>query len=73
MTCRNCRGTMEDRITDLPFKVGETSIVIIKDLPVIQCAHCNEYALADTVMAHVEKILDTIDKTTELEVVRYAA
>ena len=73
MSCRNCGGTMEYRITNLPFKVGETSIVIIKDLPVIQCAHCNEYALADTVMAHVEEILATVDKTTELEVVRYAA
>ncbi|MDO8700120.1 MAG: YgiT-type zinc finger protein [Deltaproteobacteria bacterium] len=73
MDCRNCGGATEDRVTDLPFKVGETSIVIIKDLPVIQCAHCNEYALADAVMAHVDKILDTIDKTTELEVVRYAA
>lgn len=64
---------MEDRITDLPFKVGDSSIVIIKDLPVVQCPHCNEYVLADAVMAQVERILESVDKTAELEIVRYAA
>lgn len=64
---------MEDRVTDLPFKVGDLSIVIVKGLPVIQCPHCNEYVLTDAVMAHVEKILESADKTAELEVVRYAA
>jgi YgiT-type zinc finger domain-containing protein len=64
---------MEERITDLPFKVGESSIVIVKGLPVIQCPHCNEYVLTDAVMAHVEKIVESADKTVELVVVRYAA
>ncbi len=73
MTCRTCGGVMEDRITDLPFKVGESSIVIVKGQPVIQCPHCNEYVLADAVMAHVDEILESVDKTAELEVVRYAA
>lgn len=43
---------MEDRVTDLPFKVGDSSIVIVKGLPAIQCPRCNEYLLADAVMAH---------------------
>lgn len=73
MNCRTCGGLMEDRVTDLPFKVGESSIVIVKGLPVIQCPHCNEYILADTVMTHVEQILESVDKTAELEIVRYAA
>jgi len=73
MTCRTCGGVMENRATDLPFKVGEASIVIVKGLPVIQCTRCNEYVLADAVMAHVEKILGSVDKTAELEVIRYAA
>ena len=64
---------MEDRVTDLPFKVGESSIVIVKGLPVIHCLHCNEYVLEDRVMAHIERILESVDKTAELEVVRYAA
>ena len=73
MMCRMCGGSMEERVTDLPLKVGEASIVIVKGLPVIQCTRCNEYVLADTVMAHIEKILGSVDKTAELEVVRYAA
>jgi YgiT-type zinc finger domain-containing protein len=64
---------MEDRITDLPFKVGDSSIVIVKGLPAIQCSRCNEYLLADAVMIHVEKILNSVDKLAELEIVRYAA
>jgi hypothetical protein len=33
MKCRTCGGTMETKSTDLPFKVGESAIVIIKDSP----------------------------------------
>ncbi len=73
MMCRTCGGAMSDRITDIPFKTGESTIVIIKGLPVIQCQHCNEYAFADPIMDKVEQILASVDKTAELEVVRYAA
>ena len=73
MICRTCGGVMGARVTDLPFKAGEYSIVIIKSQPVIQCPQCNEYALADDVMAHVEQILESVDKAAELEIVRYAA
>ena len=64
---------MEERVTDLPFKLGESSIVILKALPVFQCPHCNEYVMTDTVMARVEHILSSVDKTAELEIIRYAA
>ena len=30
MRCRVCGGELESRITDLPFKVGDSSIVILK-------------------------------------------
>lgn len=73
MSCRVCGGIMEDRITDIPFKVGDTNIVIVKGLPVMQCSQCQEYALADSVMARVERVLGAVDKSAELEVVRYAA
>lgn len=73
MICRVCGGEMSSHLTDLPFKVGQSSIVIIKELPVIQCSHCNEYVLADDTMTEVERILISIDKSTELEIVRYAA
>ena len=73
MTCRTCGGKMQEQITNLPFKVGESAIVVIKGLPVIQCPRCNEYVLSDTVMARVETILSSVDKAAELEVVLYAA
>lgn len=73
MICRTCGGVMENRVTDLPFKLGDYSIVIIKSLPVIQCPQCNEYILADDVMARVEQILRSADRAAELEIFRYAA
>ena len=32
MKCRVCSGTMEERVTDLPFKIGDASIVIVRSL-----------------------------------------
>jgi YgiT-type zinc finger domain-containing protein len=64
---------MGNRVTDLPFKVGDSSIVIVKGLPVMQCPYCHEYVLADVVMLDVEQILAAVDGSAELKVVRYAA
>jgi hypothetical protein len=57
----------------MPFKIGPNTIVILKAVPVLQCANCSEYLLEDPVMERVEAILDKVDRTAELEVVRYAA
>jgi YgiT-type zinc finger domain-containing protein len=64
---------MQERTTDLPFKRGDRSIVIVRDLPVTQCSTCEEYLLAHPVMQRVERILSTADERAEIEVVRYAA
>ncbi len=40
MNCRVCGGAMEERVTDLPFKIGDISIVIVRALPVLQCRKC---------------------------------
>ena len=37
MKCHVCGSRMRSIITGLPFKVSETTIVILKDLPVFQC------------------------------------
>jgi len=71
MNCHNCGAKLEKLITSLPFKVNRDCIVIIKDLPVLQCRNCSEYLLEDTVMEKVDSILDKIDKTAELEVLSY--
>jgi YgiT-type zinc finger domain-containing protein len=60
-------------ITDLPFKLSEERIVILKQLPVLQCGACREYLIEDAVMARIDTLLTRADNTAELEVIRYAA
>lgn len=71
MICYNCGEKLEKIITDLPFKVRYDSIIIIKELPVLQCRNCNEYLIEDSIMEKVDSILDKIDKTVELEILNY--
>jgi YgiT-type zinc finger domain-containing protein len=73
MKCHNCGATLEPVTTDLPFKLSRHAIVIIRDLPVLQCGTCQEYLLEDSVMSRVDDILAGITKGAELEVVRFAA
>ncbi len=64
---------MSGTITDLPFKVTAATIVVLKDLPVIQCDGCGEFLIEDAVMERVDAILEKADTAVELEIVRYAA
>jgi len=73
ITCHVCGGTLQKVQTNLPFKVSDTTIVIVKDLPALQCANCSEYLLEDNVMQHVDEILSKASRDTELEIIRYAA
>ena len=50
MICHNCGEKLEKVITDLPFKIDRNSIIIIKQLPILQCQNCNEYLIEDPVM-----------------------
>ncbi len=72
MNCHNCGGKLENVITDLPFKISRSSIIIIKRLPVLQCLNCNEYVIEDAVMEKVDGVLSKIDSTAELEILNYA-
>ena len=73
MKCHVCGSEMTRVQTDLPFKVSETTIVIVKALPVLQCESCGEYLLEDPVLQRVDAILEGADGRAELEVFRYAA
>jgi YgiT-type zinc finger domain-containing protein len=73
MKCSVCGSKLSPLITDLPFKVSETAIVILKGVPVLQCDNCCEYLLEDLVMNRVEEILQRVDAAAELEIIRYAA
>ncbi len=73
MRCHVCSSQMKSVITDLPFKIHESTIVILKGLPVFQCEGCTEYLLDDSVMQRVDEILKNVDTAAELEVIKYAA
>jgi YgiT-type zinc finger domain-containing protein len=64
---------MRSIVTNLPFKLNETTIVILKDLPVLQCKNCSEYLLNDPIMKRVDEILEKVDASAELEIIKYAA
>ena len=72
MKCHRCGSQLKPIITALPFKIG-AAIVIVKELPVLQCNNCGEYLLEDAVMERVDQILEKIDVAAELEIIRYAA
>lgn len=73
MKCHLCGSKLESLTTDLPFKISDSTIVILKDLPILQCENCSEYLIDDSVMVRVEAILDRVSTDAELEIIRYAA
>jgi YgiT-type zinc finger domain-containing protein len=73
MRCEVCGAELVAMKTDLPFKVRETGIVILKSLPVLQCGRCPQYLIEDAVLAHIDQILRRVDRGAELEIIRYAA
>ena len=73
MKCVVCRVQLRPGHSDLPFKVSEQTIVILKHLPVLQCENCAQYLLEDRVRSRVDEILASIDSAAELEIIRYAA
>jgi YgiT-type zinc finger domain-containing protein len=50
MKCEMCGAELVAVTTDLPFKVREPGIVILKGVPVWQCARCPQYLLEDEVL-----------------------
>ncbi len=73
MRCTMCGSELTATRTALPFKVQETTIVILKDLPVLQCPSCPEYLIEDAVLARVDEMLQRVDSGAEVEVICYAA
>ena len=71
--CHVCGGRLEPTISDLPFCLGPTSIVVIKKLPVLECSNCTEFSIEDPVMEKVENLLEKTGEAAELEVIAYAA
>ena len=70
MRCTVCGAKMKRVTSDLPFKTSDHAIVILKNLPVLQCRNCTEHLIEDAVLSRVDEILAGVAK---LEVIRYAA
>jgi YgiT-type zinc finger domain-containing protein len=60
MTCRVCGGLLEPRVTDLPFKIGDSSIMILRSLPVLQCRQCADTELEQATMSRVDQLLAAV-------------
>jgi YgiT-type zinc finger domain-containing protein len=73
MVCCKCGNEMVKRKTDLPFKLADQEIVVVKDVPVFICSSCGEILIEDEVMKKLEIIFTETKGHRELEVVRYAA
>jgi len=73
MKCMTCGSSLQPVQSDLPFKVSQHSIVILKNLPALQCDNCGEYSIEDPVYQRVEEILAQVDASAELEIIRFAA
>jgi YgiT-type zinc finger domain-containing protein len=73
MKCAVCGAQLQPVQSDLPFKVSEQTIVILKQLPVWQCPNCAQYLIEDHVLRRVDEILDGVDHAAELEIIRFAA
>ena len=63
---------MEPQVTDMPFKLSNRTIMILKDLPVFQCENFREYVIQDPIMEKVEVLLSRVDQAAEPEIVRFA-
>ncbi|MCY4579186.1 MAG: type II toxin-antitoxin system MqsA family antitoxin [Chloroflexi bacterium] len=72
MMCQVCGSKTASVVTDMPFKVSSTSIVIVRQMPVDQCSNCGQYLIDDPVIERVESIIKEVDSGTELEIVQYA-
>ena len=73
MKCTVCGAKMSRVVSDLPFKTGDHTIVILKRLPVLECGNCTQYLIEDAVLSRVDEILAGVAIAAELEVIPYAA
>lgn len=65
--CHVCGGRLEATISDLPFRLGPNRIVVIKQLPVLECSDCTEFSIEDPIMEKVDNLLGQMDETAGLD------
>jgi YgiT-type zinc finger domain-containing protein len=64
---------MKSIVTDLPFRVDRSVMIILRDLPLLECSKCGAHALEEEVMERVHEIVGRLRSPSHLEAVLYAA
>ena len=65
---------MEPQEIDIPFKLTARTLVIVRDLPVLQCVQCAEHVIEDPIMKKVDALLEKkVVPRLELEIVGFSA
>ena len=64
MTCFYCKGNTHESTTVFTVQL-ETCLVVIKNVPCLECAQCGETEIADDTMAILERIIETCKKLVQ--------
>lgn len=71
MKCLRCKGEMQNGYTTHTVDLGKCCIVI-RRVPCMKCDECGEIVFSGTVMATLEKLMDTMQSAlTEVAVMNY--
>lgn len=71
MKCHICGTPMTRAVSDLPFRVDRSVMIILRDLPLLECSKCGAYALEETVMERVHEIVQKLRSPSHLDAVLY--
>ena len=73
MNCFYCKGVLKDSTTSHVVK-SKTCIIIIKNVPCMECVQCGETYYDNDVALQVERIVKEMKTAiTEIAVVNYSA
>ena len=73
MTCFFCKGSMVESTTIHTVEL-KNCIVVIKNVPCLQCDQCGEVVINGEVAQRIEQIVAGFEKAlTEIAVVNYSA
>jgi YgiT-type zinc finger domain-containing protein len=72
MKCHVCGIPMTRVVTDLPFRVDRSVMIILRELPLLECSECGAYALEEMVMERVHEMVQSLRSPSHLDAVLYA-
>ena len=73
MTCFGCKGTMKPSTTT-HFVDLKKCIIIVKNVPCLECSQCGEILYTDEVAKRLDEIVKSVSSLmTEIAVVEYTS